>query len=118
MSYRLAQFTFSDTVILIDSYYTKQNLFMPKNFFRFVSLLLSVLVFSNVSSQDTTKKHLPIIDVHVHAMKFNPAFAAGDLCPWFLSSMPGADPNDKETAFLSGECAEPLKAAKSDKEFQ
>ena len=45
-------------------------------------------------------KQLPIIDVHVHAMKVNPAFA-GDMCPWFLSDMPGADPNQKQTSLLS-----------------
>jgi hypothetical protein len=64
-----------------------------------ITSLLSFLLFTTLYtlsaySQDSTKKHLPIIDVHVHAMKVNPAFA-GDMCPWFLSSMPGADPNDK-----------------------
>jgi hypothetical protein len=70
-------------------------------------------------SQDSTKKHLPIIDVHVHAMKVNPAFAA-DMCPWFLSSMPGGDPNVKTNpfGFVNTDCATPLHAAKSDKEFQ
>src|SRR6476619_3192932 len=68
-------------------------------------------------SQDSIKKHLPIIDVHVHAMKMNPAFAA-DMCPWFLSNMPGGDPNQPPPAFINTDCAMPLKAAKSDKEFQ
>ena len=62
-------------------------------------------------------KHLPIIDVHVHAMKVNPAFA-NDMCPWFLSDMPGGDPNQPAPNFISTGCASPLKAAKSDKEFQ
>ena len=70
-------------------------------------------------SQDSTKRHLPIIDVHVHAMKVNPAFG-GDMCPWFLSSMPGSDPNDKASpfGFVNTDCATPLHAARSDKEFQ
>jgi predicted TIM-barrel fold metal-dependent hydrolase len=70
-------------------------------------------------SQDSTKKHLPIIDVHVHAMKVNPAFG-GDMCPWFLSSMPGSDPNDKSNpfGFVNTDCATPLHAARTDKEFQ
>ena len=82
-------------------------------------LLFTTLYTLSAYSQDSTKKHLPIIDVHVHAMKVNPAFA-GDMCPWFLSSMPGADPNDKPNpfGFVNSDCATPLKAAKSDKEFQ
>jgi uncharacterized protein len=68
-------------------------------------------------SQDTSHRHLPIIDVHVHAMKVNPAFAM-DMCPWFLSSMPGADPTQPAPQFITTNCADPLKAAKSDKEFQ
>ena len=49
-----------------------------------------LLMHLNSSAQGNTKRHLPIIDVHVHAMKMNPAFAA-DMCPWFLSDMPGGD---------------------------
>jgi hypothetical protein len=63
------------------------------------------------------KKHLPIIDVHVHAMKVNPAFA-GDMCPWFLRNMAGGDPNQQPPSFMNLDCADPLKAAKSDKEMQ
>src|SRR5205085_5942843 len=81
-----------------------------------ISALL--LINNNIPAQDTQKKaHLPIIDVHVHAMKMNPAFAA-DMCPWFLSDMPGGDPNQPPPAFISPDCATPLKAARSDKEFQ
>ena len=47
-------------------------------------LLFTTLYTLSVQAQDSTKRHLPIIDVHVHAMKVNPAFA-GDMCPWFLS---------------------------------
>jgi uncharacterized protein len=84
-----------------------------KAFFSFALLLAMLKGFS----QDTSHRHLPIIDVHVHAMKANPAFAM-DMCPWFLSNMPGADPNQPPPPFINTDCAEPLKAAKSDKEFQ
>ena len=82
-------------------------------------LLFTALYTLSVYAQDSTKRHLPIIDVHVHAMKVNPAFG-GDMCPWFLSSMPGADPNDKSNpfSFVNTDCATPLKAARTDKEFQ
>src|SRR3954451_2592130 len=84
-----------------------------------LSACLVLLFISTMyaSAQDSTHKHLPIIDVHVHAMKVNPAFAA-DMCPWFLSNMPGGDPNQPPPSFISTDCATPLKAAKSDKEFQ
>ena len=62
-------------------------------------------------------KHLPIIDVHVHAMKVN-AQMANDMSPWFLSNMPGTDPNEPMPKFLNGDGAISLKAAKSDQEFQ
>ena len=78
---------------------------------------LLVVVFSASKAQEAMQEHLPIIDVHVHAMKVNPAFAA-DMCPWFLTSMPGGDPNQPSPAFINTSCALPLKAAKSDKEFQ
>lgn len=69
-------------------------------------------------SQDTSRsKPLPIIDVHVHAMKVNPAFAA-DMCPWFLKDMPGADPAQPAPRFINTDCARPLKAAKTDQEMQ
>jgi predicted TIM-barrel fold metal-dependent hydrolase len=73
---------------------------------------------ANLSAQNAAKSnHLPIIDVHVHAMKVNPAFAR-DMCPWFLSSMPGGDPNQPPPSFINTDCATPLRAARSDKEFQ
>jgi len=90
---------------------------MTQEHFRFFICILSFVATDKIFAQDTTKKHLPIIDVHVHAMKMNPAFAA-DMCPWFLSDMPGADPNQPPPAFINTGCAMPLKAAKSDKEFQ
>src|SRR6478736_2190472 len=78
-----------------------------------MSVLLCITTFAFAQEQ----KHLPIIDVHVHAMKANPAFA-GDMCPWFLKNMPGGDPNQAPPSFISLDCADPLKAAKTDKEMQ
>lgn len=80
-----------------------------------IAVLLALFAFS-VNAQET-KKRPPIIDVHVHAMKVNAAFA-NDLCPWFLKNMPGSDPKLPAPSFLSNGCADPLKAAKSDKEMQ
>jgi len=90
---------------------------MFKKLLQGASAALLLLVFTNANAQDNQKKHLPIIDVHVHAMKVNPAFAM-DMCPWFLSDMPGGDPNQPAPAFIGTDCASPLNAAKSDKEFQ
>ncbi|RXK48803.1 amidohydrolase family protein [Aquirufa rosea] len=83
------------------------------------TLLLALgLIWANVSfAQVSSSKHLPIIDVHVHAMKVNPNFAS-DMSPWFLSNMPGTDPNEPMPKFLSADGAIMLKAAKSDQEFQ
>lgn len=89
---------------------------MPKRFYTLTGLLFLATSLSCLA-QVSSKKRLPIIDVHVHAMKVNPAFG-GDMCPWFLSNMPGADPNEKAPAFINTDCATPLKAAKTDKEFQ
>jgi uncharacterized protein len=91
---------------------------MRKSSLLFVGLFFLALLFSNaLHAQNLNSKHLPIIDVHVHAMKVNPAFAR-DMCPWFLSNMPGGDPNSPAPAFINTDCAQPLKAAKTDKEFQ
>src|SRR6478672_2305925 len=86
---------------------------------RKIVCLLSVLLLtvSSFTQGNTQNRHLPIIDVHVHAMKVNPAFAA-DMCPWFLSNMPGGDPNQPPPSIINTDCATPLRAAKSDKEFQ
>jgi uncharacterized protein len=77
-------------------------------------LLLLAMVASSIAQE---QKHLPIIDVHVHAMKVNPAFG-GDMCPWFLKNMPGGDPNQAPPSFINVDCADPLHAAKTDKEMQ
>ncbi len=68
-----------------------------------------------LQAQDAPKPP-PIIDVHVHAMAG--AGFGGELCPWFLSNMPGADPEDGPPSFISSGCARPLKAAASAEEFQ
>lgn len=69
------------------------------------------------ASAQEIQPHEPIIDVHVHAMKLNPNFAS-DLCPWFLSNMPGGDPNSPPPSFMNADCVDPLKAATSDQEMQ
>jgi predicted TIM-barrel fold metal-dependent hydrolase len=80
--------------------------------------IVLLLLITNLYAQTAAKsRHLPIIDVHVHAMKVNPSFAM-DMCPWFLSNMPGGDPNQPPPSIMNTDCATPLRAAKSDKEFQ
>ncbi|MDF0692622.1 amidohydrolase family protein [Aquirufa ecclesiirivi] len=81
------------------------------------TLVCVVLLAQNSQAQTASAKHLPIIDVHVHAMKVNANFAS-DMSPWFLSNMPGTDPNEPTPKFLSADGAIMLKAAKSDQEFQ
>ncbi|WP_018620970.1 amidohydrolase family protein [Spirosoma luteum] len=81
-------------------------------------LLVTCLLVSGAAvAQSVPRKPLPIIDVHVHAMKVNPNFAA-DMCPWFLKDMPGSDPNQPPPSFVNTDCVAPLKAAKSDAEMQ
>lgn len=65
----------------------------------------------------TAQKRPPIIDVHVHAMKVNPNFAA-PMCPWFLSSMPGSGPNQPAPSFINLDCVDPLMPATSDADMQ
>ncbi|WP_423126329.1 amidohydrolase family protein [Gaoshiqia sp. Z1-71] len=62
-------------------------------------------------------KRLPIIDVHVHTMKVNPAWSS-PMCPWFLSDMPGGDPNEPASFFMNLDCSDPLQPSKSDEEMQ
>lgn len=80
-------------------------------------LVACLLVSGAALGQTVPRKPLPIIDVHVHAMKVNPNFAA-DMCPWFLKDMPGSDPNQPPLSFVNTDCVAPLKAAKSDAEMQ
>ena len=60
--------------------------------------------------------HLPIFDIHVHAMKVNPEWGA-PMCPWFLSNMPGTDPNLPMVDITKADCVDPLIPAKNDKEM-
>jgi len=80
-------------------------------------LCLCLLIGAHSFSQQITKKHLPIIDVHVHAMKVDTGWSR-EMCPWFLSDMPGGDPNQPPPNLNNTDCADPLKAANSDQEFQ
>lgn len=83
-----------------------------------ISFLLTLFLFVNIGTSQTQKpkKRLPIIDVHVHAMKVNPNFAS-EMCPWFLKDMPGSGPNQEPPSFINTGCVAPLKPAKSDKEM-
>ena len=88
------------------------------------TLLANCAFIVSVFSASTTavwaqeaQKRPPIIDVHVHAMNISPGFAR-EMCPWFLSNMPGSDPGEETPAFLSADCVQPLKAARSAQEFQ
>ncbi|ASV30709.1 amidohydrolase [Maribacter cobaltidurans] len=74
-------------------------------------------VFALEGNAQETKKRLPIIDVHVHAMKVNPNFSS-EMCPWFLKDMPGSGPNQNPPSFINTGCVAPLKPAKTDKEMQ
>jgi len=83
-------------------------------------IILAVLIgLSSYSFGQSENKvtHLPIFDVHVHTMKVNPAWAS-PMCPWFLTSMPGSDPNDQGGSFMSLDCVDPLEPALSDEEMQ
>ena len=80
-------------------------------------VLLMVAALTGITQDTSRSKGLPIIDVHVHAMKVNPAFAT-EMCPWFLKDMPGADPNQPAPRFINADCADPLKPAKTDQEMQ
>lgn len=83
---------------------------MKKTIASFLSLLLVIFLFAQEG------KKLPIIDVHVHAMAVNPAFAA-DLCPWFLSNMPGSGPKQDAPSFNNTDCVKPLKVATSTDDY-
>lgn len=73
--------------------------------------------YTAFSQEPSDTKRLPIIDVHVHAMKANPDFAS-PLCPWFLKNMPGGDPHQPAPSFISDDCVDPLQPAKTDQEMQ
>jgi predicted TIM-barrel fold metal-dependent hydrolase len=78
------------------------------------TLLFAFLTTMHLFAQDS--KRPPIIDVHVHAMQINPAFAA-DLCPWFLGNMPGSGPKQDPPSFINNQCVDPLKVASSTEDY-
>ncbi|MBN1387044.1 MAG: amidohydrolase family protein [Bacteroidales bacterium] len=82
-------------------------------------ILICIFVSSFIYAQKATR--LPVFDVHVHVMKINPNMPSAPLCPWFLSDMPGADPNDNlenAYAFMNGDCLDPWMPAKNDEELK
>ncbi len=86
----------------------------------FLSFMLILGLSTYVNAQDKKEvTRLPVFDIHVHAMKVTPGGLSAPLCPWFLSSMPGADPNDEGApAIFNDDCLDPLMPATSDEELQ
>ena len=80
-------------------------------------LVIPGLMLPSFGQGDQKVTHLPIFDIHVHTMKVNPAWG-GPMCPWFLSSMPGADPLSALPSFQNLDCVDPLMPATSDAEMQ
>ncbi len=68
-------------------------------------------------AQEKSVTRLPVFDIHVHAMKVNPAWSSS-MCPWFLTTMPGGDPNEAPDMFMNLGCVDPLQPAKSDEDMQ
>ncbi len=87
------------------------------NVFTCIFSFLAVLFAGTVSYAQSTTERPPIIDVHVHAMRVNPDYVS-EMCPWFLSSMPGSGPNQDPPSFMNGACVDPLQPARSDAEMQ
>lgn len=82
------------------------------------SIFLLIITTQLSNAQTTTKPNrLPIIDVHVHAMKIG-TNKMPELCPWFLRNMNGTDPLHPEMNFMGADCVDPLKPAGSDKEWE
>jgi uncharacterized protein len=85
-----------------------------------IILLLAVMAqmasAQPVAIKPVKKERPPIIDIHVHAMPVMPGFAV-EMCPWFLYSMPGAEPKNKISFSVNGSCPDPLKPAKDDDEM-
>jgi len=81
--------------------------------FPLFALLFTILLSTNTFAQNRE----PIIDVHVHASQINSNFAR-EMCPWFLSNMPGGDPNLPAPSFINVDCVDPLQPASSTQDFQ
>lgn len=88
----------------------------PTYLLKSLACAAAILFALPARAQEKTKRP-PIIDVHVHAMKVNPNFAA-PMCPWFLSSMPGSGPNQAAPSFINLDCVDPLQPAISDADMQ
>ncbi len=80
------------------------------------TLILCCVPVSSINAQEKPER-LPIIDVHVHAINHNPSFSI-ELCPWFLTNMPGSDPAGPPPSPMHANCAEPLKPAISNEDMQ
>ncbi len=81
-----------------------------------LSIVFCVLLSTSIQAQEDAKRP-PIIDVHVHAMRVNPDFVR-EMCPWFLSSMPGSGPEQDPPSFINNMCVDPLQPAMSDAEMK
>jgi predicted TIM-barrel fold metal-dependent hydrolase len=85
----------------------------------FKSCVISLIALSTAVmnlNAETIDEQLPIIDVHVHAMKIGGTL--GPMCPWFLTDMPGADPHLPPPAFINTDCDSPLQPAASTEDYQ
>jgi len=82
-------------------------------------ILVCLFAASFIYAQKTTP--LPVFDIHVHVSKIAPGTPQSGLCPWFLSDMPGADPNDDPASaysFMRGDCQDPWLSATSNEELK
>ncbi len=93
--------------------------FKPERMKNLNLLILFILTLQYSVFGQTVKKvtRPPIFDIHVHTMKVNPEWGA-PMCPWFLSDMPGTDPNLPMVDITKVDCVDPLIPAKSDQEMQ
>lgn len=84
-----------------------------------IAILFCTGLFLNAQDQ-TEVSHLPVFDIHVHVMHINPGTPSRPLCPWFLSDMPGADPNDDlgSSPWRNNDCLDPWMSATSDEELK
>lgn len=84
---------------------------------KIIFMAIVITVYSMSYAQEENVTRLPVFDIHVHAMKVNPAWSSS-MCPWFLTSMPGGDPNETPDMFMNLGCVDPLQPAKSDEDMQ
>ena len=79
---------------------------------------MSLFIFDGQTQNNNSNQvtRLPVFDVHVHVSKVRPGSTA--LCPCFLTSMPGSDPNEQGISFLNSDCLDPLMPAKDDADMK